>query len=179
MAAEEATVKGLDAIAKVVRAVFTTQRQQAKADKEKFGDWNQRFASMLEKPMLTLYLESAKSSKLKAQLVADFTVTAKNRASIVAQEINDTTSDWLQEGRELKDVFSVARVVRIATTEAAFALRAGKALKAKSTGKRLRWRARANACKFCRQMNGKVVKVGKAFGINAGRAIQHPPAHPH
>lgn len=147
---------------------------QAQADKERFGDWNKRLASMLEAPMIRLYNEASADKKYKDSYEA----YARQRALQVAQEVNDTTSTWLQEGRELASVFSAARVVMIATTEATYAKSAGRMVVAKATKKRLRWKVGRKPCKFCRSINGKTVKPGVAFGKHGDRLVFFAPAHP-
>lgn len=169
--------RGIDKVAAVIRRVFRVQRMQARADKERFGDWNKTLASLLTDAVITLYQEAARGAKAKAEHAGDFEATARARALQSAKDINDTTGTWLSEGRDEEAVFGTARIVAIATTEAAFAKSAGIAIVAK--GKKLRWKVGRKPCKWCLSVRNKVVKAGKVFGIHAGIAIYHPPAHPH
>lgn len=170
---------GLDKVAAVMKATFKVQRMQAEADKEKFGDWNKRLAGMLTDAVLQLYADAARSAKARREMAGDFEAMARARAIQSAREINETTSTWLQEGRELDSIFGPSRVVAIAATEAAFAKQAGVGIVSKASGKRLRWKVGRKPCKWCRSVNGHVVKYGKPFGIHHGITIYHPPAHPH
>lgn len=162
-----------------MRAVFRTQRMQATADKERFGDWNRQLASLLEGAVLQLYAEAARSEKAKVELASEFEDYARERARQSAREINDTTSSWLQEGRELSQVFGSERVATIAATEAAFAANAGRAIVAKAGGKKLQWVVGKKPCKFCKSIAGKVVKPGQPFGVHGDYTVYFAPAHPH
>lgn len=170
---------GIDELARAVRAAFKTQRMQADADKERFGDWNTRLAKLIRDSVADLYLEAAKGAKAKAELGPGFAALAKMRALEVARQINETTSIWLQDGREPDVVFSDARVTMIAATEAAHARAGGIMLVAKMAKKKLVWVVGRKPCAFCRSLKGKTRKPGQSFGIHKGVSVTQPPVHPH
>jgi hypothetical protein len=172
-------MKGLDEVASAVRKILLAQAELAKAGKERFGDWNSRLARALRESVEALYLASARSAKAKEELLPQFLAQAKARAITAAASINETTTEWLQEGRDIPEVFGPARVVRIATYEARYAMSAGVAIVGRSKGKKLRWKVGRKPCKWCRAMNGIVVEPGTPFGNHGGVPVYVPPAHPH
>ena len=171
--------RGIDAVAEVMGKVFRMQKMQAQADKERFGDWNRRLASMLEAAVIQLYREAAKSAKAKQASADDFDALARERAIRSAREINETTATWLQEGRDLSAIFGPSRIAAIAATEAVFAQSAGEMIVSKESDGMLEWVCGRKPCKWCRERQGKRIKAGKSFGSHEGVAVYHPPAHPH
>lgn len=169
-------MKGLDSIATVIRRIFRAQRPLAAADKSRFGDWDGKLAKELGAASLQVFLESVPKEARKT-MADTFASMASQRAIQSAREINDTTENWLDEGRDLKAIFGVDRVVTIAGTEANFAIQAAKVVLAKARGRKVRWKLGPKPCKFCKGLKGKVRKPGEVFGIHHGIPIIAPPAH--
>ena len=165
-------------LASAIRSAFRTMKMQAKADKERFGDWIPRLRGAIITPLTRLY--SLALARNKAAVDKDtFTAVATERALFTARSICDTCSEWLQSGRSVKDVFSDDRVAAIALTEAAWAINTGKLTAMALRNRKVRWKLGGKACKNCKQLAGKEVKPGKAFGKDyRGNEVFAPPLHP-
>lgn len=175
-------MKGIDAVAQAVKRIFRAQRTLASHGRERFGDFHFKLARELQQPLEVLYLSAAKGAKAKTEHAEQFASLARQRALEVAREINLTTGDWVIEGRDDDVVFGDERVVRIATTEAAHAINAGVTLVSASKGGKVVWRCRHRGndpCRTCRKLDGRRIKAGGTFVVVGGRAVQHPPLHPH
>jgi hypothetical protein len=172
---------GAQSIALAVRRVFTEQRKLAAGGKEHFGDWHSHLANAMLKPLAKLFLEGAMGAKVTREMAKDLASLAKERAQESARSINQTTAKWLEEGRDLKQIFGVDRAVDIGITEATFAEGRSQTMAATSRGKKLKWMIDGGKpCPLCVAINGKVVKAGKPFARDRdGTPIYHPPYHPH
>lgn len=150
-------------IAEAVRSIFEAQRDQAYGGKVRFRDWNRRMADALFPAF--------------KRIVKDETL-AMAQANFVAREVNRTTNEWLDQGREIDTVFSADRVAVIALTEANN-LRQAKFIE-RNHGKRVRWVASRNPCPECKALDGKIVTAGKQqFITKDGRSLDGPTLHPH
>lgn len=150
-------------IAEAVRSVFEIQRDQAYGGKVRFRDWNRRLADAIYPAFLRL----AKDEGL-----------AREQANYVAREVNRTTNEWLDQGREIDTVFSADRVAAIAFTEANN-LKQARFID-KHHGKRVRWVADDDPCPDCKSLDGKIVTAGKQqFISKSGRSVDGPTLHPH
>ncbi len=170
------------AIAKVgaaVMRIFRQQRQQARGGRERFADWNSRLATALTEPIARLYLQELRAQKAGKALADDCVASARARAIQVAAEMNATTGEWLQEGRDEREVFSEDRAARAAVTEASHATHEAFLMVAHTRGQRVRWVVDGNPCAECRSLNRRVVTPGQQFVTRGGIAVYGPPVHPH
>lgn len=177
--------RAVEELAKLMRSIFRQQATQARAGKERYGDWDSRLAAQMLPKLSELYLSALKGAGRIVSIRGPVTFAqtlanaAKSRAILTAARINDTTSEWLQSGRELASVFSADRAVEIALTEESQARNQGLALATLKAGGKLRWKTRGkNACEACRSLNGTVIHAGKQFIAKSGVAVEHPPLHP-
>lgn len=162
-------------LANAVNGIFRQQRAQARGGKVRFGDYNSRLAAKLLGPLSELYLRAAK--KAGPEFAPSLASAAKARAQQTAALINDVTTEWLEEGRELDSVFGVDRAVAIAMTEESQARNQGVAMMTMKRGGKLQWVTKGKSCDACKGLNGKVVNAGQQF-ITKSAAYYHPPAHP-
>lgn len=167
------------AIASTVMSVFRSQRQQAKGGKEKFGNWNGTLARKLLDPLAAVFLAGFKNAKGNKAQADKLVSVAKQRALLAAQLINDTTSEWLQDGRDIDVVFSAARAVAIGITEATNAWYTAAGLACASRGNKLKWVTDSDPCPQCKSLNGQVREFGKAFRSKNGTEVFNPGLHPH
>lgn len=165
----------VEALARVVSSVFRQQRSQARGGKVRFGDYNGKLAAKLLPGLSELYLSAAK--KAGPEFAPSLASAAKARANQVAALINDVTTEWLEEGRELESVFGADRAVSIAMTEESQARNQGLAMATMKAGGKLQWVTRGKSCGVCKSLNGKIVRAGEQF-ITKSAAYYHPPAHP-
>lgn len=170
-------MKPAERIARAVLGVFRQQRRLAEGGKEGFSDWHARLAEALEEPIADLYLAGGRRAKADETVADDLASAARERVIQTARGIDETSRDWLREGREPEVVFSADRAAQIALTEENHAVSQGLALAARSRGKRLRWKAGRKACKLCAKLNGRTIKPGQQFVVE-GIAVYHTPLHP-
>ncbi len=164
-------MKGIDGVARAVRGIFRRQRQQANRGKERYGDWNWQLAEALEEALYPVYLSAAKKAKAGADVAEDLVSMVRQRAVEVARGINSTTSEMTWRG---DDAFTDARVVRIAETEATYAMGVTMVM----GGGKLKWVVGPSACPSCKKFAGRVRKAGSSFGVHEGRMVYHPGLHP-
>lgn len=158
----------------IARAVLSVFRAQRRSGRESFLSYTQQLAEKILEPIAALYLLGAKRGRAKeADGVA---AAARARALKTAREINETTSQWVQEGKADEYVFSVDRAANVALTETNNAVNEGKAIAVKERGGKLRWKIGKKPCKECRALNGKVVRAGASFV--RGAEVFAPPLHP-
>lgn len=175
-------------IAAAVMRIFAAQKQHADAGKEKFGDWNSRMANALEPLLFDLYVRSAGKSARKVgvrfdeqELVAELKTRAKVRSIELARDLNSTTSDWVQEGRDSSSVFGVDRAAQTALTEASRAHHDGQLATMEAVGiTKTTWRTnkKATVCPQCMSLDGKSLAVGKDYVSKGGLRAKAPPLHP-
>ena len=172
-------------VARVVRRVFRVMRLQYAGGKEKFGDWIGRLAKELVEPLAAAVLGGLRRGlprgadrALHHQLGQDGAAAAKIRAMESARSILQTTNDWIEEGRDERQVFGVDRSVMIGLTEAKWAEGMGITLGAKAGKGRVRWVNDPKPCASCKKLAGKIVKAGTVFTVHDGVAVYHPPLHP-
>lgn len=74
------------------------------------------------------------------------------------------------------------KALQIATTESTRAVNGGRLMAAREAGvKKKRWRAYANACPRCLELDGKVVPLAAPFlvdGVGPYAMVHYPPLHP-
>lgn len=164
-------------LARSIRRVFRAQKELAYGGKEKFGDWDHRLANAMKDSLRRLYTQR---SRQVAGESSDAESAAAERSLLAARSVNDTTQEWLEQGRDPDVVFSDDRVVAIVTTETSAIVHDAILDAAKSRGSKLVWRSRDRACPECRSLNGKRVAAGKQnFVSKGGIAAKAPPLHPH
>jgi len=162
-------------IAQAAQRLFRTQEQEAENGKTKFTTWNTRAMAMFLKPLSDAYLAAAKRAKgdIDANTLA---TAAKAHAMDLAEALNQTTGEWVKEGRE--GTFDESRAVGVGLTEASRVENNVTKLSAQSRGKSLKWVAERNACPECRSLHGKKLVPGKSFVTKSGTAVEAPPLHP-
>jgi len=167
-----------ESIARAVLRIFRAQKAEADNGTESFGRWHARLTAALDVPIVDTYRQGGKRAKAPADMADDLVSAAKERALFTARSINDTSSQWIEEGREPEDVFSADRAASIGLTEQAYAVHQTVALVAQKRGQKLTWRIAGGACEFCRKMEGRTRAAGKSFGKDKfGNLLYHPPAH--
>jgi hypothetical protein len=164
-------------LAAVFKQTFRTQRMQADAGKERFGDWNRRIAAAIGPFLAIIYAKELRRQKVSFRQ-EDVDNLVYTRAYQVARDLNATSSEWLESGRDPKDVFSVNRAVAIAMNESAFAVNQARVDAAAQRKKKLRWVIGGKPCKECKSLAGKVVRPGVQFKTKSGMKIDAPPLHP-
>src|SRR4051812_27047370 len=97
-------------LARAVRGVFRNQRRSGRSRLSYLP-----LAEALLPVLLKLYLKGVRQGTPLAQ---ELTAAAEQRANQDAREIQGTTTDWLDEGRDTEQVFGDARIAAIAVTEA-------------------------------------------------------------
>lgn len=177
----------------IVRALEPIFARQDASSERRFSRYDKDTAKVLETSLLKLYMKEAKAQfklgKLtrgidERKLVATVAAIAKARAQLLAHEINNTTEDWVAEGRE--GVFSKARLTQIGLTEGsrashelqyALARESGKATKRKA---KVKWILSSKPCDDCKSVGGKTVDLGTEFVSRPrGYRALHAPLHPH
>ncbi len=168
-----------EAIARVVLSVFRKQRRAAGTGREGFISFTRELADALLPILSRLYIQGAKQARAVPGDAENVVAAARARAQATARMINQTTSEWIREGKAEEYVFSADRAANIAITEANHAMSEGKVVVIAEKGGKIRWQVRGKACKLCLRLNNKVVKAGTKFGDDAyGNPIFCPPAHP-
>ena len=153
-------MKETETLARSVLSVFREQRRQANGGKERFGDWHAKLAEALLKPLASLYLTGAKRGKATVEDVDSVASAARERAMYAARLVNDTSGQWLREGREPAVVFSPERAVAIADTETVNAINYGRAIVVEARGGRLQWKVGRKPCRACVLGNTLVSPIG-------------------
>ena len=173
-------------IASAVMGIFRQQYERYLASpSDSMGRWDAKLADALQKPLLQLYMRSAIKARGnrpldERELAADLTANAKTRALELARDLNSTSRQWLEQGREGATIFSADRAASIGLTEASRAHHDAKAVTASAAGvKRLRWVAKGSSCPECKSLNGKTIEIGKEFVSKGGTRAEYPPLHPH
>ncbi len=164
-------------LTRVLRDSFKTMRLQAEADKVRFGDWINRLAGAMRPHLLGLFMASLTRNRGKVEK-GEADSYAIERAMFVARSVTQTSTEWLENGRDPRDVFSVDRAVHIAMTEASTMINHAKATAIAGRGKKLKWVLGGKACDQCKSLAGKIVKPGKQFVSKNGTAVFAPPLHP-
>jgi hypothetical protein len=161
-------------IASAVRRIFRAQSLLYQHGKERYGDWHKKFADEVQPELLRAAIAGAK--KGKASPLQELQAWSEERALWLARVCNDTTGDWIGEGRE---PFTADRVVMIAATEANNAVQVGFSMAMRLQKKRLRWDIglRGKTCKACRKLAGVVRKPGQHFTVHEGEKVYNPPLH--
>ncbi len=162
---------GEQIIARAVRGVFQTQRRGSRSRMSYVP-----LADALLEPLTRLYLKGVRQG---TPLANDLMAAAKQRSIETARLIQQTTTDWLDEGKEKDEVFGDARIASIAVTEASHARNEAFALIAQSRGKKIRWVSRWKVCKHCKPLIGRVRVAGKPFIRVDGVDVYNPPLHVH
>lgn len=165
-------------VARVVNSFLRTMRMLADGGKEKFGDWVFKIREGLTTPLARAYAGSLRAHGGISDK-ADVEFIARQRAGETARSICDTTTQWLQEGRDESSVFGESRAAQIALTETAWAINTAKMVACRQKGRKVRWRLNGKGCKVCKRLNGRVRIPGKVFVVHDGVAIYNPPIHPH
>lgn len=167
--------KHSEAIARSVLRVF---RQQSSAGNERMGNWMGRMREALAKPLLDGYLAALKRFGARDDEWA--AATAQSQAAEAAVQLNDATTNMLENGRDYREVFSADRAVLIGVNQWDQAYGACQVRAAQSKKQKLRWVCGAKPCKTCRKLNGKVKKPGSVWAVLPdGTSIFAPPSHPH
>ena len=161
----------------IARAVLSVFRQQSTGGQERFGNWHGRLATALEKPLLDAYLYGLRKHRARDDEWAATQAEAQAREAAV--QVNDSTTNMLESGREYREVFSSDRAALIGVDQWDKAVSAAQVRAAQSKGLKLRWVTRGpRVCPTCRKLSGKVRNPGKAFGVWNGEPILAPPVHP-
>ena len=165
--------KYAEAIARAVHRIFTQQKQ---AGIERAGNWMGRLREALYAPLLLGYKAALKRFGSKDDEWAE--ATAMQQAAEAAVQINDATTNMLEQGRDYREVFSADRAALIGVDQWDKAYGACQVRAAQNKGLRLQWECDSKPCPVCIKLNGKVRSPGKAFAIIKGVAIYAPPTHP-
>ena len=105
--------------------------------------------------------------------------TAKQQAQELAVQLNDATTNMLENGREYRDVFSSDRAALIGVDQWDKAQSMCQVRAAQVKRVKLKWVVGAKPCKVCKKLDGKTRNPGKSFGIVNGVPVLAPPIHPH
>lgn len=165
-------------IARVVHSFLRTMKMLAEGGKEKYGDWVFKVQGGLTTPLARAYGGTLRSLGGVTDKV-EIEVVARQRALETAKSICDTTTTWLQEGRDESSIFGEARAAQIAVTETSWAVNTAKMVACKQKGRKVRWRLNGKGCKVCKRLHGRVRIPGKVFVVHDGKAVYGPPIHPH
>lgn len=171
-----------DKLTAVIRRLFREQKKLADGGEERFGDWHNRVQNALFPVLGEAYLwglKQVRKGKLPPDVVNAVAALAGERAVILSRQLNDTTSEWLQEGKDTSQVFSPERIAQIVMTEISTARYAPQVEVSKQRKEKLRWQVGSDPCPQCRSLNGKVVTPGKKFRSRGGTEVEAPPLHPH
>lgn len=164
-------------LAVAVKRAFDVQSDQHDRGKARFDTaaWNDRLAKVLEVEVLVLLL--AEKSELPMSTLKQ---AAKLEALAVAQSMNQTTTEWLDAGRDPEQVFGADRAASAGITEAEWAKNAVTQMVGRTSGaKRKKWLTEAGTtCEQCKSLNGKSVKIDQTFRSKDGTEAQFPPLHP-
>ncbi len=167
---------GAERIAAVARRVFRMQRAQRQ---QSYGNTTATFANALMPEIARMLLSGMKRGKGKGSELAETAASvARERSQAAAREINATTAQWLDEGRDPREVFGPDRAVTVGLTEAVWAESQGLLLATKARKGKLRWVTEGKPCKICLSMAGQVRKAGQKFKDRDGGLHDHPPSHP-
>lgn len=126
------------------------------------------------------------AQRLALELAGDVAETTK-------QLVRSAIESGLNAGKPVAEIakavrgeaFSTKRAMAIAQTESSRAMHAGQGVAAREIGvTHWTWLASSDACDNCKELDGKMVKIGEPFyvwptGNPAYRVVTHPPAHPH
>ena len=165
-------------------------RQQRGGGGDRFGNWHGRMAEALIKPLTDAYLHwvgkllparSAIESFASGEDQMSWALeTAKAQAAELAVQLNDATTNMLENGRTYKEVFSSDRAAIIGVDQAARAEMACQVRAAQVKKVKLKWVTMGpKPCGACKKLNGKIRNPGKAFAIVNGEPVFHPRLHPH
>ena len=173
--------------AAVLRVFDQQLAQHDRSGKQDFatGNWHGKLARALLPELNRLYLASAKRTMTgeedEERLAATIAAAAKADSIVLAEQLNQTTTTWLEEGRDPEQVFGADRAAMIGVTQASDAFNATKVAVGREVGhKRKRWRCTDDSCcKDCRSLNGKSVKIEQMFRSKSGVSVPGPPLHPH
>lgn len=163
------------AIASVVRREFRGQALLNRHGRERFMGRSKEFAENLAPLLLRATVLGARKGKGGAELRSDLEAYAEERALWLARTINETTGEYLAEG---KDPFTADRAVMIGLTEAKNAESVGFSMALRTRKKKLKWVADGKPCKSCKRLDGRVRKPGEAFDTVDGVKILGPGLHP-
>lgn len=170
-----ASTNAIRTIASAAAGILRAQALQANGGKERFGDWHGRLAAALEGPIYRAMVASLRTIRGGIQHSPAAQQQARLRATVIAQEINDTTAEWLDQGR---DPFTRERALLIGRTEAVEAKNSARSLVARDGKRRLRWKVGSKYCADCKSLAGQTVKPGQYFRAASGAKVKHPPLHP-
>lgn len=164
-----------------LRQLFREQKKLADRGKERFGDWHIKLQKVLAPILGEMYLwglKQVRKGRLPLEVVESVASLAGERAVLLSRQLNDTTSDWLEEGRDTDQVFSPERIAQIVMTEMAMARHKPQVLVSKRRKEKLQWQTGGKPCPRCQKLAGRVVKAGGWF-VSGKDKVQHPPLHPH
>lgn len=163
----------LESLTRAIRASFRLFRLQADAGKVRFGNYTRTFANAVKPHYVSFFGKLALDPLTKDAVDA----AIEGQALFMADSVLDTSSNWLQEGRDPRDVFSTDRAANIAITESTWAIGSAKTVRTKARGKWLRWVTGGKPCKDCKSLNGQVRKPGEYFRSLSGKEVLHPGLH--
>ena len=172
----------------IARAALRIFRQQKEGGGEKFSRWYGVMAEALVKPLTDAYLHWVGKLLPQRSAIESFAsgadhmdwalATAQAQAQEAAVQINDATTNMLENLRSYKEVFSSDRAALIGVDQAHKAETACQVRAAQVKKVKLEWTVGANPCpKICKKLAGKQRNPGKSFAIVNGERILHPPAH--
>lgn len=168
----------LKTLTRAFSSLFRAMRVAADGGKQRYGDWVYKIAGKIAPAISSIHAESLATFRGKA--VKDEVLGLGNqRALETARSICDTTTTWIQEGRDDDFIFGDARAAQCAVTEASYAINTAKMVACRQRGKKIRWRLGGKACGRCKKLNGKTIAPGKQFSASDGTTVFGPPLHPH
>lgn len=173
-------------LASAVQRIFAAQSVQSERGKTNFdtANWNRKLAQAIEPELLKLYLQSAKTERTadtpEQKLANALVVMARVDAEVLALQLNTTTSEWLDSGRDPEQVFGVDRAAGIGLTQGARAFNATRSQVGKlAKHKKKKWIIDpATACVECKSLSNKVVAIDKNFRSKGGLEAMFAPLHP-